>query len=87
MSLRDEATKGDRLQSLITLRDMLAADLDFCESMRDKAALSLRFMDVLEQIAEIEKAQPAREGTALDEFTRRRTERQQAPRSKGSKVK
>lgn len=87
MSLAETVSGGDRLASLRALRDMLAADLDVCESMRDKAALSLRLVDVLEQIAVIEKAEPAREGTALDEFTRRRAERQTSGSSGSSKRK
>ena len=84
MSLAEVAAKGDRLASLQALRDRLATDLDECESKRDVAALSQRLMDVLEQIADIEKAQPAKEGTALDEFSRRRAAKSQAPRAKGT---
>jgi hypothetical protein len=79
-TLASVASAGNRLTTLRALRDFLAEQLDACEAKRDAAALSQRLMDVLEQIADVEKAQPASEGTALDEFTRRRTDRQ-APRS------
>ena len=69
------AGSGDRLAALRALRDRLAADLDVCESARDVAALSQRFMDTLAQIETIEKAQPAKKGTPLDELTARRRAR------------
>lgn len=65
-----------RLAALQALRKMLAADLDNCDSMRDKAALSRRFMDCVAQIEAIEKAEPEAKGTALDEFSRRRQAKQ-----------
>lgn len=71
MSLRDVAAEGDELKTLVRLRDDLAAQLDCCESQRDYAALSLRFMDLLERITEVEKRQPAVKGTAVDEFSKR----------------
>jgi hypothetical protein len=75
VSLQSTAEQGDRLDTLRALRDALAADLDACESMRDKAALSLRLMDALEQIDVLEKAQPPKEASPLDEIRARREAR------------
>ena len=72
MSIAETSGQGDRLATLRVLRDSLAADLDACDAFRDKAALALRFTDVLAQIEACEKAAPQEKGTALDEFTRRR---------------
>lgn len=76
MSLSEAAESGSRLTALKALRDSLAVDLDHCDSLRDKAALSLRFMDCVAQIELIEKAEPEAKGTALDEFSRRRQAKQ-----------
>lgn len=81
-----DSAPGGRLVALIALRDRLAGDIDVCESARDVAALSQRYMDVLEQIDALEKLQPAKKGTGLDELERRRAERQ-APGPKGASVK
>lgn len=54
----------------------LEADLGKCESMRDRAALWQRYLDAISRVEQLEKALPAPKGTALDEFTRRRAERE-----------
>lgn len=78
MSLLDESRKG-RLPGLEALRDYLAAELDVCESARDKASLSLRFVDVLEQIDELSGgAAVAAPSSPLDELRRKRAERSRA---------
>lgn len=69
---------GDRLESLLALRDRLAREIDGCRSARDVAALSARLMSVLEQVAEVEAQQPKRGGTPLDELERRRAARMSA---------
>lgn len=69
-----EAVASTRRDGLVALRDMLARDLEVCDSMRDKAALSLRLMDALEQIEALDRAQPATRGTVLDELAKRRAE-------------
>ena len=76
MSLLEEAQKG-RLPGLEALRDYLAAELDVCESARDKASLSLRFVDVLEQIDELSggSASASAPASPLDELRRKRAER------------
>lgn len=71
MPLREVAAEGVELKTLLQLRDVLAAEIDVCESSRDLAALSLRFMDLLERISDVEKRQPAVKGTAVDEFSKR----------------
>jgi hypothetical protein len=76
MGLTEAARSDDRLRALKTLRDSLAADLDACASMRDKAALSQRFMDVLEQIDALTTTRGRRRKTGLSEFERRLRERE-----------
>lgn len=49
-SLYTTARKGDRRQTLVSLRDRLARAIDSCESGRDMAALSRRFMEVLAEL-------------------------------------
>lgn len=87
MSLVNSARQG-RLPGLKRLRDMLARQLDECTSNRDFASLTRQFVDVLEQIDELEKAagkQAGRRGkeSGLDEFTRRLAERQKASKGQG----
>jgi len=76
MSLLEEAQKG-RLPGLEALRDYLAGALDVCEAARDKASLSMRLVDVLEQIDELEGGSAAASAPAspLDELRRKRAER------------
>jgi len=66
------ARTGVRLDTLRALRDVLAIQIKATDSARDVAALSQRLMDVLAQIDTCEKADPVREGTALDEVNARR---------------
>ena len=82
MTLVNSARQG-RLPGLKRLRDMLAAQLDECDSNRDFAALSTRLIDELEQAAG--KKPAARKETGLDEFTRRLEERQQVRRRDAAK--
>jgi len=76
MSLSEAASEG-RLAGLVALRERLAAEIDGCESARDVAALSIRFMDVLAQIDEISggSAAGAAPASPLDELRRKRAER------------
>lgn len=78
MTIYDATKTGDRRTALVALRDQLAVDLDECASMRDKAALAQRFLDVLEQIADIDRAAPAVKGTVLDEVDAKRSSKQAA---------
>lgn len=71
-----DAVAEGRLIGLRAVRDTLAAAIEVGVQDRDLAALSLRLMDAMEQIEAAERAQPAAKGTALDEFTKRRAERE-----------
>lgn len=73
MSYREVLSSGDYLASLTATRDQIAADLEVCESMRDKAALYLRLSDVLSKIEATKPAEP--KGDAVDEITQRRLAR------------
>lgn len=76
MSLSDAAPNG-RLAGLVALRERLANEIDQCDSSRDVAALSIRFMDVLAQIDDL-NGPAATAGTPvspLDELRRKRAER------------
>lgn len=64
---------GDRLATLVALRDHLARSIDGCDSLRDLAALSGRLQAVLGEIAELEPKKA--EGDGIDEITRRRAAR------------
>ena len=74
MSL-SEAARGGRLAGLVALRERLAAEIDACDSSRDVAALSIRFMDVLAQIDELSAGTEDKPLTALDELRKRREAR------------
>lgn len=50
MSLKTASNSDDMLSQLIELRKILAAAIDECESKRDLAALSRRYIDVIEAI-------------------------------------
>ncbi len=64
---------GETLSTLEAIRDQIAADLQACESMRDKAALYLRLADVLKTIDEVRPA--VVKGDAVDEIAARRAAR------------
>lgn len=72
------ARSDDRLRALKALRDRLATEIEGCESKRDMASLSLRFMDAVEQIEALEADKPAEQPkeTGLSDFERRLRERQ-----------
>lgn len=74
MSLRKTAASGSRLETLEKLRDVLAAAIDGCESLRDLAALTNRFQSVLMEIQELAPEQEQK-GDAVDEIARRRAAR------------
>lgn len=77
MSLSEAVGEG-RLAGLLALRDRLAAEIDQCDSSRDVAALSIRFMDVLAQVEELEGGPAVKAGapvSPLDELRRKRAER------------
>jgi hypothetical protein len=64
---------GETLASFEAMRDQIAADLEACNSMRDKASLYMRLADVLKVIEELRP--PTVKGDAVDEITARRASR------------
>lgn len=73
MTLSESAQSGNRLKALCDLRDLLAKNIEDCQSLRDLASLSGRFQAVLEEIAKIEGPQEA--GDGIDEIAQRRAAR------------
>lgn len=67
-SLTEAAQSGDRLATLIALRDLLAVRLDNGASDRDVASLSRRLMQTIAEIEELEKTKEALERTGTDFF-------------------
>jgi len=84
VSLRQTSASGNRLATLEALRDVLAAAIDECESMRDLAALTNRFQSVL---AEIDGLKPGEQkGDAVDEIAKRRAARRASPGADSSRA-
>ena len=81
MPLRETAETGDRLATLRDLRNLLAQEIETCDSSRDLASLSGRFQAVLDQIAVLEPKKA--EGDGVDEIAIRRAARR-ASAAKGS---
>lgn len=69
----DTVKAGQTLASLEAMRDQIAADLEACNSMRDKASLYIRLADVLKLIDELRP--PTVRGDAVDEIAARRASR------------
>lgn len=83
-SLPDSAAAGF-LEGLEAVRDRIAADLEMCDSMRDRAALYMRLVDVL---ARIDEAKPvAAKGDAVDEIAARRSARRSGASAYPSRAK
>lgn len=81
MGLIESASSGDRLKALEDLRDVLALNIDSCESARDLSSLSARLQSVLEEISTLNKHTGA--GDGIDEIAERRAARRASP-TKGS---
>lgn len=65
------ATKsGDRLETLIALRDLLAEKLQNTASARDVSAMARRLMQCVAEIEAIDKERKARGTFSLDDFRR-----------------
>ena len=64
------AASGDRLETLIALRDLLAERLQSTSSSRDISSMSRRLMQCVEEIEAIDKARKARGSFSLDDFRR-----------------
>jgi len=77
MSL-SEAVGDGRLAGLVALRTRLANEIDQCDSSRDVAALSIRLMDVMEQIESLDSSSKDGSGevaTPLDGLMKKIAER------------
>jgi len=81
VTLNDSAASGDQLQTLRDLRDLLAKNIELCDSLRDLASLSGRLQSVLDQIATLEG--PKEAGDGIDEIAQQRAARR-ASAAKGS---
>jgi len=79
--LSESAAAGDRLQTLRDLRDLLAQQIQSCDSLRDLSSLSGRLQAVLAEIADLEPKKA--EGDGVDEIAARRAARRSSP-TKGS---
>ena len=84
-SLSDVLNDGDTLKSLERMRKAIADDLEACDSMRDKAALYLRLMAVVEKIDELSPKEAA--GDAIDEIAARRDARRSSPAARANSAK
>jgi hypothetical protein len=83
--LSESASSGDRLQTLRDLRDLLARQIESCDSLRDLAALSGRLQAVLDQIAELEPKKA--EGDGIDEIATRRAARRSSSAASAGRAK
>lgn len=85
LSLSEVLKTNDLVSSLEALRDEIAADLEDCQSMRDKAALYMRMVDVL---ARIDEARPIEsKGDTVDEIAARRIARRSSTSAYSSRTK
>ena len=85
MALSESAPTGDRLKTLHDLRDLLARNIEACESMRDLAALSGRLQAVLAEIDELSPTE--QEVDAVDEIAKRRDARRSGAAKGSSRAK
>lgn len=68
-----QAVSSDKVKALEAVRDSVVADLEVCSTMRDRAALYLRLLDVM---ARLDEARPAEtEGDPVDEIAQKRSNR------------
>jgi hypothetical protein len=85
MTIAESVSTDELLPGLQAVRDQIVADLEICASMRDRAALYARLVDVLKTIEDI-RPQTSK-GDVVDEIARRRAARRasaakSAPRAK-----
>jgi hypothetical protein len=83
--LIESAATGDRLATLRDLRDILATQIQACDSLRDLASLSGRLQAVMDQIAELEPKKA--EGDGIDEIASRRAARRTGAAKGSSRTK
>lgn len=74
MPLVESAASGQRLAALQDVRDLLARQIQDCDSNRDMAALVARFQSVLSEISELSAA-AGKGGDPIDEIAARRAAR------------
>ena len=60
-NLVDAAKSGDRRETLIAMRDILARTIQECDSGRDMASNTKRLMDVMNEIEQIDKEEAERQ--------------------------
>ena len=84
-SFTEVVAAGVTVSSLEAMRDQIAADLELCESMRDKAALYLRLADVLKTLEEL-RPQIVK-GDSVDEIAARRAARGAGPAARPARAK
>jgi hypothetical protein len=85
MGFRGAVTGDDLHAALCAVRDQITADLEACESMRDKTGLYLRLFEVLAKIETLRE--PTQEGDVVDEISQRRTARRAAPAPRKTRAK
>ena len=59
-SLVDAAKSGNKRETLVALRDILAKTIQYCDSGRDMASNSKRLMEVIAEIEAIDIAEEER---------------------------
>ena len=84
-SLSESAASGSRLRALHDLRDLLARNIESCDSLRDLAALSGRFQAVLSEIDELTPKEAV--GDGIDEIAKRRSARRSSSTKSPSRAK
>ena len=84
-SFAEVVAAGQTVASLEAMRDQIAADLQHCDSMRDKAALYLRLADVLKTIEELRPETV--KGDSVDEIAARRAARRSGPAARTPRAK
>jgi hypothetical protein len=68
------AHTGDRIETLRNLRDLLAREIESCDSKRDLAALTHQFVNVLAAI-DAAGGEQTMEDRVFDELAMRRSDR------------
>ena len=77
MTLLESAESGNRLDTLRDLRDVLARNIQSCDSLRDLSSLTGRMQSVLAEIDELTPKDPV--GDGIDEIAARRSARRAGP--------
>lgn len=77
-TIASAAASGDRLATLVALRDVVAVRLDETRSARETGTLAARMQDILREIDELTTAAPA-PSNPLEELRQRRTARGATP--------